>query len=127
MQELRGLDLSKHKSTSLPDALEPPPDLILVMEERHLAITQIDPTIAGRTFTLKGFVRRTQDAGPRGEGESLPDYLSRVADSPFTPNTEDGIPDPIGLGLPAYQQCAAQLEELIEQLVDLVWPRAMSV
>lgn len=122
MQE-RGLNLSKHRSTSLSDALEPLPDLILVMEKGHLAkIGRIDPSLAGKTFTLKGLVRRAKEEGPRKEGESTTDYLSRAGNTPFTSSRDDSIPDPIGQGLAEYQRCADELENLIAAMSDLLWP-----
>lgn len=117
----RGLDLSRHKSRSLENAVDPPPDLILAMEAAHIRrISRFDQDLAAKAFTLKGFVRFAGRVGPRRSEEPLPAYLSRVAASGEKPARGDAISDPIGRGILEYERCAAELERLIDALADLL-------
>jgi protein-tyrosine phosphatase len=128
----RGLDLASHRSHSLPASLYPPPDLVIGMGGDHVrAVLEREPNLVGRTFTLKELARRARAAGPRLPGESMEDYLKRLGDGRQIGHlarihTADDVPDPIGKGLKAYESCAAEIEKLVVELVDLLWPAARS-
>jgi len=128
----RGHDLASHRSRSLPATLYPPPDLVIGMGGEHVrAILEREPNLFGRTFTLRELARRAKRAGPRLSGESIEDYLSRLGEGRHVRDFarihgSDDIPDPIARGMKEYERCASDIEKLVGQVVDLVWPSPRS-
>ena len=124
-----GLDVSAHRSRRLGDALAPLPDVILAMAREHArAVVGDNPELFPRTFTLKDFVRRGREVGPRMAGEDLPAYLVRVGGgrsfaSLAGATSADDVADPIGAGLRTYERCAAEIEDLVTAALTLLWPR----
>jgi len=125
---LRGLNASGHQSRLLADCLNPEPDLIVGMAREHArAAVEANPLLFPKTFTLKDLVSRAGDAGPRRGGEELGAYLGRVgAGRGFAALagawSADDIADPIGQPKATYELCARQIEALVGDLVELVWP-----
>jgi len=128
----RGLDVGAHRSRSLALMLSSPPplpDLVVGMARGHAreAIEHDPEQFLSRTFTLKDLVRRAAAAGPRAAGEVLAGYLirigadRRVADLVGLSRADD-VADPIGLGAAAFRRSAAEIEDLVFAMVDLVWP-----
>jgi protein-tyrosine-phosphatase len=82
-----------------------------------------------RCFTLKELVRRGEAAGPRRRDEQLDAWLARVSTDRrpmelLGESAEDDVADPY-LGSPkVYAACIAELDDLVQRLVDLVWPMA---
>ena len=82
-----------------------------------------------RAFTLKELVRRGEMIGPRAPGESIEAWLARAhsgrnrADL-LGSSSEDDVEDPIGLSRSAYEKTADELADLVDRLVDLLWPAA---
>lgn len=123
-----GFDLSHHRSRRLEDALAASPDVILVMAREHARmVVDHDRELFGRTFTLKDFVRRASDIGPRRAGEDLPAFLARVgagrgfASLAGSTSTDD-VADPIGADYKTYERCAAEIHELVTAAVRHLWP-----
>src|SRR4051812_4950382 len=126
----RGLDLSAHRSRIFDRQMLEGTDLALAMAREHLreAVLAL-PDIWPRAFTLKELVRRGATIGPRAPGESVGAWLSRAnsgrnrADL-LGASRDDDVEDPIGLDRPAYEKTARELSDLIDRLVDLLWPAA---
>ena len=126
----RGIDLSGHRSRILDRELLENSDLALAMAREHLreAVLAL-PDLWPRAFTLKELVRRGQMIGTRAPGESIDGWLARAhagrnrADL-LGSSPDDDVEDPMGLSRSAYEQTAAELSELVDRLVDLLWPVA---
>jgi protein-tyrosine phosphatase len=121
----RGLDLTEHRSRQLMAEHVASADLVIAMARRHLrsAVTMV-PAAFPRTFTLPELARRGADVGRRRADEPLGEWLARVhagrtaagllGDDPL-----DDVADPMG-GTPAqYEATAAELEALIDRVIDL--------
>jgi len=127
--ERRGVDLSVHRSRIMVPEKVATADLVLAMARMHLreAVIMV-PRRFGRIFTLKEFVRRAEQVGPRVE-EPFDDWIGRVGFGRRTveflgESPEDDIEDPIGQSVATYDRTAAELDELVARLSALVWSRA---
>lgn len=127
---LQGIDMSAHLSQSMTADLLDGADLILAMAREHVreAVVQV-PAVWPRTFTLKELVRRGAQVGPRSPGEPLDRWLERVGAGRTTrelmgTSREDDVADPIGQPRAAYERMVADLGNLLDHLVRLVWAAA---
>jgi protein-tyrosine phosphatase len=123
----RGIDTA-HVSRPLDPRLVGGADLVLTMTRAHLReVVAAEPDAFPRTFTLKELVRRARVGGPRRPGESMAQWLARLAPD-RTPmqlmgsDDDDDIADPVGGPDAAFERCAAELESLVRLLVPLAWP-----
>ena len=126
----RGLDLRDHRSRIVDRQLLEGTDLVLAMAREHLreAVLAL-PDIWPRAFTLKELVRRGGMIGPRAPGESIDAWLARAHSGRNRQNllgssSDDDVDDPIGLSRSAYEKTADELSDLVDRLVDLLWPAA---
>jgi len=123
----RGLDLSGHRSRMISPEMLGPPDLIITMAREHLREVVIRrPDRYGRTFTLREFVRRGDEVGPRAGGDAIDAWLGRMHTGRSPSDHQgrgplDDIADPIGRGPQIYGQTAAELAVLVTRLADLLW------
>lgn len=126
----RGLDLTGHRSRPLAPEAVAPADLVVCMARRHCReVVVLHPPAWPRTFTLRELVRRGEEAGARGDGQALGDWLAelgrgRVRAALLSDDPADDVADPIGGPAAAYEATAAALEELVGRLVDLAFPAA---
>jgi protein-tyrosine phosphatase len=126
----RGIDLRAHRSRIVDRQLLEGTDLALAMSREHLreAVLAL-PDIWPRAFTLKELVRRGSLIGIRAPGESIDGWVARAhagrnrADLLGASSTDD-IDDPIGLGRSDYERTADEISDLVDHLVDLLWPAA---
>lgn len=124
----RGLDGSGHRSRLVEPGVVHDADLVLAMARRHVRdVTLVDPAVFGRTFTLKELVRRGGEAGPRGADEPLDSWLARVGEGRqptalLGDAVVDDLADPIGRRFAVFKKLAAELDELLDGLLDLAWP-----
>lgn len=126
----RGVDLSAHRSRRMAAGALARADLVLAMERRHVReAVVLAPVIFPRTFTLKELVRRGEQIGHRAPGEDVPAWLARAglgrrrADI-LGASPADDVADPIGRPIEDYERTAAELDDLICRLVDLLWGKA---
>ena len=121
------IDLADHRSTEVSPELVEEADVVLALGRRHAReVVLLEPPAWERTFTLKEFVRRGEDMGPRGAEEPLPDWLQRlhlgrqrtalVGSSP-----DDDVADPLGGALGAYRATARELGDLVGRVAGLLW------
>jgi protein-tyrosine phosphatase len=130
----RGIDLTGHRSRRFTADHLASADLVLGMARRHVREAVLAcPDAWPRTFTLKELVRRGRSMGPRRPGQSLEEWLRRAhlgrrpADM-LGDETDDDVADPIGGPDHRYTTTAAELDELIGELVGLAFaPAAPSV
>ena len=126
----RGLDLRDHRSRIVDRQLLEGTDLVLAMAREHLreAVLAL-PDIWPRAFTLKELVRRGEMMGPCAPGESIDAWLARAHAGRnrvdlLGASSDDDVDDPIGLSRSAYEKTADELSDLVDRLVDLLWPAA---
>lgn len=125
-----GLDISNHRSRIMNAEMVVGADLVIGMERLHAreAIVLGDSLLA-RCFTLKELVRRGEAVGARRQGEATDEWLLR-ANGGRRPlellgeSEDDDVADPY-LGSPKiYAACISEIDDLIERLVNLMWPLA---
>jgi protein-tyrosine phosphatase len=120
-----GADLSTHRSTRLTADLLADADLVVPMAAEHRAdALALLPTAASRTFLLRELARLIAHAGPRRPGEALTAYLARL-DEPRDPDSRDpgdDIADPYGQPVEVLWRTAAELDALLGELTQSVWP-----
>jgi protein-tyrosine phosphatase len=122
----RGIDISAHRSRRLSGPLVADADLILGMARQH--VREVALTDAGawpRSFTLKELVRRGELVGPWASGQSLEEWLAKVAadrthSEMLGAAAIDDVADPIGGPPSMYEATAAELSALVTSLVALV-------
>lgn len=125
-----GLDISEHSSRMLNAEMVHRANLVIGMERLHARESVVlGDSLLSRCFTLKELVRRGEAVGARRHDEAIEAWLSRVnvgrrpmellGESP-----DDDVADPY-LGSPkVYAACIAELDDLTERLVNLMWPLA---
>lgn len=127
-----GFDISNHESSNVRDRLDPMPDLVLVMERTHLRkLAELDRATINVSFTLKEFVHLTTLEGPRRAGEPLSHYVARLCVSRnvfilSSPTNNLDIADPIGARKSAFLRCAFEIQGLVGQVVESLYPVAES-
>ena len=126
----RGLDISSHRSRVMNRQLLAGADLLVGMAREHVREAVLAaPEVWPRAFTLKELVRRGEEAGHRGPGESLESWLARAhgdranADL-LGQSDDDDIYDPLGESKDTYARTAEEISGLVDRLVDLAWPAA---
>jgi protein-tyrosine phosphatase len=123
-----GLDLTGHVSSRIDLESIRRADLIIGMAREHVReIVLADVPSFAKTFTLREVVRRANDVGPRGEGESLVEWLFRlgsgrrhldlIGDSPL-----DDTPDPMGGFSDDFRLMLLEVAGLTQQLYAHLWP-----
>ena len=122
----RGIDISAHRSRRLSAPLVVGADLIVAMARQHVReVVEIEPGAWARSFTLKELVRRGGLAGPWARGQSLEEWLAKLAaDRTYSEmlgtSSSDDITDPIGGPRSRYEATAAELAELVASLAVLL-------
>lgn len=129
----RGIDIAGHRSRTMSPDLLVDAELVLGMARRHVReAVVLSPDIWPRTFTLKELVRRGEERGPRAPGQDLAEWLAKVhagrTHTEILGDSEaDDIADPIGLARAAYVRTAAEIEDLVDRLVALLYPEGVAV
>jgi protein-tyrosine phosphatase len=126
-----GIDLSDHVSRALDRSLlhEDGADLVVAMTREHLRdVVALDPTVWGRTFTLKELVRRAGDV-PAGSVD-LATWRAALGDGRraadlMRPNPADDVADPFGGPASGHAAMVRDLDDLAARLARLV-PRGMA-
>jgi protein-tyrosine phosphatase len=124
------LDITAHRSRLMNRELVHDADLVIGMERLHAReAVVLGESLLSRCFTLKELVRRGEASGGRRQDESLEEWLSRVSTGRrpmelLGASDDDDVADPY-LGSPkVYAACIAELNDLVERLVTLMWPLA---
>jgi protein-tyrosine phosphatase len=124
----RGIDLRAHRSRRLAAEHIRNADLVLVMERAHVRkVSTFDPSAWARTFTLKEFVRRAEQSGPRPAGADLREWASHVhegrsVDDLLGAADADDLEDPFGRSARAFERSANELDDLLDRLIALYAP-----
>jgi protein-tyrosine phosphatase len=125
MAEL-GYDLEPHRSRRVDRDMLSGADLVIGMAREHVREVAVDvPDVWPRTFTLRELVRRGDEVGARGD-QPLDEWIAKVH-AGRTPSMlmgasdVDDVADPMGRPRRAFETAAAEIEELIDRVVELVW------
>ena len=130
----RGLPVAGHLASELGEVAVAEADLILGAERRHrLAVVQLCPEAAGRTFTLRELARGVRSmpaedglcaSGPadRALGQLL---ARRDLWQPEHP-ADDDIPDPVTGDLAVHERVVAQLAAVIHECAGVLAGLAMA-
>ncbi len=128
----RGIDLSAHRSRTVTAELVRGADLVLGMARMHVreAVVLV-PEAWPRSFTLKELVRRGEKLGPRAPDQPVGEWLAaahagRSRSELMGDSDDDDIFDPIGAPRSRYQATAAEIEDLTDRLVALLFPQEPS-
>jgi protein-tyrosine-phosphatase len=122
------VDLVGHRSRLITaDAVERA-DVILTMEHYQVAeVVLIEPDSWDRTFTLREIVQRGQRVGRRAPDRELADWLRGLSAGRTRMELVGAwhldVADPAGQGALAIEQTADEVQDLVDRLVDLAWPR----
>ncbi|HVF33508.1 MAG TPA: hypothetical protein VM933_10785 [Acidimicrobiales bacterium] len=125
----RGIELTGHRSRTLTPDLVTKADLLLGMARLHVReAVVLRPEVWPRSFTLKELVRRGDGIGPRPPGQSVEEWLHRAHAGRSRTDLlgeadGDDIFDPIGSSRSVYEKTAAELSDLIDRLVALLFDR----
>ena len=125
----RNLDLADHRSRTLTPGLVEGADLLLGMARLHVReAVVLRPQVWPKAFTLKELVRRGEDIGPRPPGQSVEEWLlkahaGRTHTDLLGEHPGDDIFDPIGSSRAQYEKTAAEIEDLTDRLVSLLFDR----
>ena len=123
----RGIDLSGHLSRKQTPALIAGSSLILGMERLHVRdLAILAPGTFDRTFTLPEFVRLVEQEPPRTD-RNLRRWVERIGSARqhlgyLSDADADSVADPMGRSNRVFRACAAEIEELIDRMVERVWP-----
>ena len=124
----RFLDISDHRSVTTSRHVIDGAQMILTMGRQHVRqVLEVDMDAWPRTFPLRAAVRRAQQLGPRPDDETLSAWVERMhhgrrAADMLADNPADDVEDPIGLPIRVYRDTAKLLDELLGQLVGLMYP-----
>ena len=125
----RNLDLAEHRSRTLTSDLVEGADLLLGMARLHVReAVVLRPSVWPKAFTLKELVRRGEDLGARPPGQSVEEWLlkahaGRTHTDLLGESRDDDIFDPIGSSRGQYEKTAAEIEDLTDRLVSLLFDR----
>jgi protein-tyrosine phosphatase len=125
------VDVRRHRSRSLEAATVETASLILGLERAHVReVVILAPAAWPRTFTLKELVRRGELIGKRVQGDSLEKWIGRAHAGRLQRDfvgvdTTDDVLDPYGLADHAYDETAAEIDDLVARLVALAWPESI--
>ena len=88
-----GVDLKQHRATNIRKSNIEEMDLILCATTNHRSmVLQLYPSLAGKVYTMKEYVGEIQNG--------------------------IDISDPWGYDLAVYRKCAAEIEKIIEKIID---------
>lgn len=127
-----GLDITEHRSRLMDADMVTRADIVLAMERLHAReAVVLGEALLPRTFTLKELVRRGERVGPRRDGESVGEWLGRAGEGRrpldlLGESPDDDVADPYLGTSRVYAECIAELDDLVQRLVDLLWPAAAS-
>ncbi len=122
----RGIDIAGHRSHQVQLADIKAADLILAMAREHVVnvVGQVAEAFA-KTFTIKEFVSRASEIGPKSVETPLGGWLDQLAQGRehaelLRRAPEGDIDDPLGLPRRVWERTAAELEQLSWATLDLL-------
>jgi protein-tyrosine phosphatase len=122
-----GVDLSAHRSRRMTAEQIGAADLLLGMARLHVReAVVLRPDVWPRAFTLKELVRRGEDVGARAPDQPVEEWLlkahaGRSHAELLGDADDDDIFDPIGSSRSVYEKTAAEIADLTDRLVALLF------
>lgn len=122
----RGIDISSHRAHQLVPVDIVAADLVLCMAREHVvAVAGLVPEAFPKTFTLKDFVARALDVGPKPNHSTLESWLTvvdegRAHTDMLRADASTDIADPLGKGRRAFEKTAVEIDGLVWATVDLL-------
>jgi protein-tyrosine phosphatase len=123
----RGIDIADHRSSKIAADRVLGADLVLGLTREHVReVALLAPAALSKAFTLKELVRRGEAVGARMPGESIATWLSRAVTGRsradiLGSSDDDDVADPIGRPRDFYEATLAELTDLVDRLVSLVF------
>lgn len=124
-----GFDLHDHRSRPIDAEEVSTADLVVGMGREHVReVAVIRPDALAKTFTLRELVRRARGAGARPAQTPLARWLEILSGGRDTSDllgasAEDDIADPLRGPQDEFQATVRVVGGLVEEMVDLLWPR----
>jgi len=118
------LDIAEHRSRVITAEMIESADLVAVMTNQHARQTiELVPSARQRVFTLKELPRIAPAVDPRSAGEALADWLERLdAERGAMPHVgvrgDNDVDDPYGRPDRVHRRVAAEVVDLVDQLVE---------
>lgn len=122
LEEL-GVHLPSNRSTQLTKELVDDSDLVLGMTREHVRdVLELSAEAWPKTFTLKEFARRVEQAPPRHRHQRLDDWLAslsadREPHDLFSTESDDDLMDPFGQRTKVWRQVINEVDELMDKIV----------
>lgn len=126
----RGLDVSAHRSRQTTAQMLDEAGLVIAMAREHVREALVmQPSAWPRTFTLKELVRRGEQVGPRGPGQSFEEWLEKLHIGRnrvdlLGDSSDDDVADPVGMSDEVFERTATEIAALVDRLVELGWGNA---
>jgi protein-tyrosine phosphatase len=123
-----GVDLTDHQPVQVTAGHLASADLVLGATRAHVReLVVLDGDVWPRTFTVKEFVRRGREHGPRPYRRDLRSWagtvsIGRTIRDLLGESDEDDIADPFGGSDAGYRRTAAELDTLVTELAAVLWP-----
>lgn len=122
----RGIDLTAHRSSRITANEVHDADLVLGMTREHVReIVGMSPDAWAKTYTLRDFVRRAREVGPRRRRQRFDGWLD-VVGAERTPkdvlgsNADDEVHDPFGQRPKVWQQVIDDIDDLVSAIPTLI-------
>lgn len=126
-----GMDLRPHVSRQIDEQIIHDADLILGMERRHLTeIVGINADSYARVFTLPEFIHRVEmlEHDPRDLHEALAMIAqTRTRRDVLRVTIDQEVPDPMGKSTKTFERVAQEIQGMVNEMVQHLWPLAEPV
>jgi protein-tyrosine phosphatase len=125
-----GISLEGHQPAQMTAPALAAADLVLGLARQHVRETVVlVPSAFARSFTLREFVRRAEQVGPRGAEQPMAQWLTSVHGDrrhlDLVGDSEvDDIPDPMGGPPEGYRAMLTEVSALVDALHALAWGAA---
>jgi protein-tyrosine phosphatase len=125
-----GIDLGEHRSRQMTDEMLRAADLVIGMAREHVREVAVNvPDVWPRTFTMREFIRRGEEIGPRAPGQPFDEWVAklhagRIPSSLLGSSEDDDVADPMGRSRRAYETSATEIDALTTRLVALIFGEA---
>jgi protein-tyrosine phosphatase len=120
-----GLEIAGHGNCQVTAELVEQADVVLGMTRQHVHfVTSRWPNATDRTFLVGELARLGAVVGPRGDSEPASRWVARAAgarpaERPLG-RAVDEIHDPVGLPITTYRETAAELDQRLTEIADLL-------
>lgn len=122
----RGITLQGHLSKRMVPEMLGSSDLVLAMAREHLRdAIHLQPEVADRAFLLKEAIELVRQAPLIGDFNEVVAELNARRSSPWDAvalGWDADVEDPVGGDVEEFEICAIEIESLIDELAEAIWP-----